>query len=73
MLIPMNLAHEGNIVEVKSVSMKEGLNKRLGELGIVSGNKIKIVKNDGRSLIISIKESRFALDNNIARNVLIAV
>ncbi|GAA0115378.1 MULTISPECIES: FeoA family protein [Clostridium] len=72
MIVPMNLATEGNTVEVKSISMKDGLNKRLGELGIISGNKIKIIKNDGRSLIISIEDSRFALDNNIAKNIMIA-
>lgn len=72
MLMPMNLAKEGNTVEVKSISMKDGLNKRLGELGIINGNKIKIVKNDGRSLIICIEDSRLALDNSIAKNIMIA-
>jgi ferrous iron transport protein A len=73
MILPMNLADEGKEVEVKSISMKEGLGKRLGELGIVSGNKIKIIKNDGRSLIVAIEESRFALDLNIAKNIMILV
>lgn len=73
MLVPMSMADEGNIVEVKAVSKKVTMSKRLGELGIVSGNKIKIVKNDGRSLIVAIEESRFALDLEIAKNIMIAI
>lgn len=73
MLMPMSQATEGNIVEVKGVSIKEAMGKRLGELGIISGNKVKIIKNDGRSLIVGIDESRFALDKSIARNIMIAI
>ncbi|MDS0526613.1 ferrous iron transport protein A [Clostridium sp. SHJSY1] len=73
MILPMNLADEGKEVEVKTISIKEGLGKRLGELGISAGNKIKIVKNDGRSLIIAIEESRFALDLDIAKKIMILV
>ena len=72
MILPMNMADEGKEVEVKAVSLKNDTGKRLRELGIISGNKIKIVKNDGKNLIISIQESRFALDLDVARQIMIA-
>ena len=71
MIIPMNLVQEGAIVEVKTITKKSDLIKRLSELGIVSGNKIKVIKNDGRSLIVIIEESRFVLDNMLARNIMV--
>ncbi len=72
MIVPMNMAVEGKEVEVKAVSLKNDTGKRLRELGIISGNKIKIVKNDGRNLIISIQESRFALDLDAAKQIMIS-
>jgi len=72
MILPMNMATEGKEVEVKAVSLKDDTGKRLRELGIISGNKVKIVKNDGRNLIISIQESRFALDLDAARHIMIS-
>ncbi|MBE6047023.1 MAG: ferrous iron transport protein A [Clostridium sp.] len=72
MILPMNMATEGKEVEVKAVSLKDDTGKRLRELGIISGNKVKIVKNDGRNLIISIQESRFALDLDAARQIMIS-
>ncbi|WP_158534731.1 FeoA family protein [Romboutsia maritimum] len=71
MVVPMNLVQEGSIVEVKSITKKSDLVKRLSELGIVSGNKVKVIKNDGRSLIVAIEESRFALDNMLAKNIMV--
>ena len=71
MVLPMNMAAEGKEVEVKAVSLKSDEGKRLRELGIISGNKIKIIKNDGRNLIISIQESRFALDLDAAKQIMI--
>ncbi|MBD7912968.1 MULTISPECIES: FeoA family protein [Clostridium] len=73
MILPMNLADEGKEVEVKSISMKDGLGKRLSELGLISGNKIRIIKNDGRSIIVAIDESRFAIDKSIAQKVMISI
>lgn len=72
MVVPMNMAVEGKEVEVKAVSLKNDTGKRLRELGVISGNKIKIVKNDGRNLIISIQESRFALDLDAAKQIMIS-
>lgn len=72
MILPMNMAVEGKEVEVKAVSLKDDTGKRLRELGIISGNKVKIVKNDGRNLIISIQESRFALDLDAAKQIMIS-
>ncbi|MCR4945221.1 MAG: ferrous iron transport protein A [Clostridium sp.] len=71
MILPMNMATEGKEVEIKSVSLKGDNGKRLGELGILSGNKVKIVKNDGGNLIISIEESRFGLDLDAAKRIMI--
>lgn len=73
MIMPMTAAKEGNIVQVKAIAKKDGLTKRLSELGIISGNHIKIIKNDGRSLIVAIEESRFALDNDLAKDIMIAI
>lgn len=72
MILPINMAPEGKVVEVKAVSLRNDTGKRLRELGIICGNKIKIIKNDGRNLIISIQESRFALDLDAARGIMIA-
>ncbi|MFR5265477.1 FeoA family protein [Clostridium sp.] len=71
MFIPMSLAMEGNDVKVKKIALKDEMSKRMRELGLMAGNSIKIVKNDGKSLIIAINDSRFGIDMNLARKIFI--
>lgn len=73
MILPMHMAEEGKEVKVKAVTMKNNTGKRLSELGIIEGNKIRIIKNDGRNLIVSIQESRFALDFDVAKQIMITL
>lgn len=73
MIMPMSLATEGDDVKVKKLAFRDDMNKRMRELGIMSGNLIKIVKNDGKSLIIAINESRFGIDMDLARKIFIEV
>lgn len=70
-MLPINLVKEGEIVEIQKLALKEDFAKRMMELGLVAGNKITVVKNDGRCIIISIGESRFALDMTLARKIMI--
>ncbi|SHH94471.1 ferrous iron transport protein A [Clostridium collagenovorans DSM 3089] len=71
MLIPINFAKEGEVVTIDNILIRDNTGKKLREMGLASGNKIEVVKNDGSSVIIGIGESRLALDMGVARKIIV--
>ena len=68
----LNLAEEGKEYTIKSVKTEdEGLNAFLFSLGCYSGEPIAVISHLKGSLTVSIKESRYNIDNELAKAIIV--
>lgn len=71
MVMPMNVVKAGESVRVKRFLMDEEKSKRFMEIGLTISNEIKVIQNNGSSLILSVAGSRLGLDGSAARKIMV--
>ncbi len=69
--MPMAFAPVGSKVEIVNILMGQALNKKLMEMGLSTGSKIQIVKNDGGQLILGIAGSKLALGQGMGQKIMV--
>jgi len=69
--MPLSLAKSGEINYIRKVTGKDELRQHLAELGFVVGEKVIVVSELGGNMILSVKDSRIALDKSLANRILI--
>lgn len=70
-MMPLSMAKEGELVEIKKVGGKEETKKFLENLGFVTGSVVTVVSEIGGNMIINIKESRVAIGKDMANKIMI--
>ncbi|MDR0525075.1 MAG: ferrous iron transport protein A [Spirochaetaceae bacterium] len=71
--MPLSLSKHGISVEVKRISGGEEVKKRLESMGFTVGAMVTIVSELAGSLIVSVKDSRIALNQDLANRIFVAV
>lgn len=69
--MPLTIAKPGEIHLIKKVGGKEGIRRFLENLGFTAGTEISIILKTAGNLIVQIKESRIALDKEMAGKIII--
>lgn len=69
MLLGMAGAGDGGVI-VK-ITGRDEIRRRLAELGFVVGERVDVVSEIGGNMILSVKESRVALDRSMAMRIMI--
>lgn len=69
--MPLVFAKEGESNLIKKVTGKEETRLFLEKLGFVTGAAITVVSSIGGNLIVNIKDSRVAIDRNMAKGIMI--
>ena len=69
--MPLVLAKEGESNLIKKVTGKEETRLFLEKLGFVSGAAITIVSSIGGNLIVNVKDSRVAINKDMARGIIV--
>ena len=69
--MPLLLAKEGESNFIKKVTGKEETRLFLEKLGFVAGAAITVVSSIGGNLIVNVKDSRVAIDKNMAKGIMI--
>ena len=69
--MPLLLAKEGESNYIKKITGKEETRLFLEKLGFVAGAAITVVSSIGGNLIVNVKDSRVAIDKNMAKGILI--
>lgn len=69
--MPLVFAKEGEANFIKKVTGKEETRLFLEKLGFVVGATVTVVSSIGGNLIVNVKDSRVAIDKNMARGILI--
>lgn len=69
--MPVAMANIGDVNIIRKITGQDEVRKHLAELGFVVGEQISVVSELGGSLILSVKNSRVALDRDMAMRVIV--
>lgn len=70
-MMPLTMANVGEKNCIKKITGKDEVRQHLAELGFVVGSELTIVSIIGGNMILSVKDSRIALDKMMANRIMI--
>ena len=70
-MMPLVMAEVGETNTIKKISGRDEVRRHLAELGFVVGEEVHLVSRLGGNLILSVKDSRVALDKSMALRIMI--
>ncbi len=70
-MIPLTVAGVGEKNVISRVGGNEETRRFLGNLGIITGAEITVISAIGGNVIVNVKDSRVALNEDMARHILI--
>ncbi|QTQ11378.1 ferrous iron transport protein A [Treponema parvum] len=70
--MPLTVVSQGSLVKVKRIGGSAAVKQHLNELGFNVGTEVTVVSVLDGSLIVKVKESRIALDSNLAGKIFCA-
>ena len=70
-MMPLTLAPIGTPSVIRKITGKDVVRQHLAELGFVAGQEVTVVSSLNGNLIINVKGSRIALDETMARRVML--
>ena len=69
--MPLTMAEPGEAVTIRRITGRDEIRLHLAELGFVVGETVTVVSRMGGNLIVQVKDSRIALDRNMANRILV--
>ncbi|MBD5544830.1 MAG: ferrous iron transport protein A [Lachnospiraceae bacterium] len=69
--MPLTMAKLGEVNYIKRVGGKEETRKFLENLGFVTGSMVVIVSQIGGNMIVNVKDSRVAINKDMASKIII--
>ena len=70
-MMPLGMASVGDVNMIEKITGRDEVRSHLAELGFVVGAQVKIVSEMGGNLILSIGDSRIALDKTMAMRIMV--
>lgn len=70
-MMPLTMADQGEQVTIRKITGKDELRQHLAELGFVVDETVTVVSHLGGNLIVQVKDSRIALDRDMANRILV--
>ena len=70
-MMPLGMANVGDVNIIKQINGRDDVRQHLAELGFVPGAEVSVVSELGGNLILSVKESRIALDKTMAMRIMV--
>ncbi|MFA7396025.1 MAG: FeoA family protein [Sphaerochaetaceae bacterium] len=67
--MPLSFVKVGESAPITMVTGKDETRRFLSSLGFTTGESVTVVSDNGGNLILSIKNSRIALDRSMARRI----
>ncbi len=69
--MPLTMAEMGQEMSIKKINGRDKTKKFLESLGFVVGEKVSVISNLGGNVILNVKDTRIALDEDMARRIMI--
>ena len=70
-MMPLGMAQVGETNIIRKITGRDEVRQHLAEIGFVVGEEVRVVSELGGNLILSVKDSRVALDRTMANRVMI--
>lgn len=70
-MMPLSMAKTGETVTIRKITGKNEIRQHLAELGFVIDGAVTVVNEVAGNLIPQVKDSRVALDRQLANRILI--
>lgn len=70
-MIPLSVADRGEVLIVKKVGGSPEVKKHLEDLGFTVGSTVTLIQRLGGNVIVKVKESRIAINDEMARKIMI--
>ena len=70
-VMPLGMADIGDVNIIKKITGRDDVRQHLAELGFVVGAEVRVVNDIGGNLILSVKDSRVALDKTMAMRIMV--
>ena len=70
-MMPLGMASVGDVNIIARITGRDEVRSHLAELGFVVGAQVKIVSEMGGNLILSIGDSRIALNRDMAMRIMV--
>ena len=70
-MMPLVYASPGEENVIKKVGGNPDVKRHLENLGFTAGGTVTLISSLGGNVIVKVKESRIALDENMARKVMV--
>ena len=69
--MPLGMAQVGETNIIRKITGRDEVRQHLAEIGFVVGEEVRVVSELGGNLILSVKDSRVALDKSMAMLILV--
>ena len=69
--MPLTMATMGEVNKIVKVGGNEETRRFLENLGLIAGTEITVVSSIGGNLIVNVKDSRIAVNEDMARHIVI--
>ena len=70
-MMPLRMASVGDTNTIVKITGRDEVRQHLAELGFVVGEEVTVVSQMGGNMILSIKDSRVALDRTMAMRIMV--
>ena len=70
-MMPLTMANVGEPLEIKKISGRDDTKRFLASLGFVVGGQVTIISRFWENFIINVKGTRVAIDQSMAKRILI--
>ncbi len=70
-MMPLGMASVGDTNTIVKITGRDEVRQHLAELGFVVGEEVTVVSQMGGNMILSIKDSRIALDRTMAMRIMV--
>ena len=69
--MPLGMGSVGDTNIIRKITGRDDVRQHLAELGFVVGETVTVVNELGGNMILSIKDSRIALDKGMAMRIMV--
>ncbi|TET74670.1 MAG: ferrous iron transport protein A [Dehalococcoidia bacterium] len=71
-MMPLSMVQSGELVQVVAVRAGWGLQRRLADMGLTPGVRVKVINSQGRGpVILDLRGSRLALGHGVAHKIMV--
>ncbi len=70
-MMPLTMSKIGETNHIRKITGKDEIRQHLAELGFVVGSEITVISKLAGNLILSVKDSRIALDETMANRIMV--